>query len=78
MKCIQISVKLPSGTHLHGRMMEHSDELATQVKEFLQQVLLRGGLTLEFDGGMFLIPERLLQRSYITVLIGEEDNNVGS
>lgn len=77
-KYLQISVKLPSGERLIGQSIDHTDELEAEVKDFIQQSLVRGGFTLYHDDGMFLIPEGLLQRSYITVLISERNDNVGS
>lgn len=77
-KYLQVSVKLPSGERLIGQSLDYTDELEVEVTNFIQQTLVGGGFTLYHDDGMFLIPEGLLQRSYITVLISERNDNVGS
>lgn len=75
MKYLQISVVLPDGERLIGNKIEHTDETETQAREFTSQIAVRGSLTLDTPSGWFLIPESLLQRSYVQVRIWEKNDD---
>lgn len=70
---MQLSVVMPNGPRLLGKTFPWTESDEQNVRELLKSLATGGGLTLDHDHGFYVLPERLLQRSWMELRIWETE-----
>jgi hypothetical protein len=70
---MQLSVVLPHGPRLLGKIFAWTEDGERNVRELLNRLATGGGITLDTDTGFCAIPEHLLQRSWMQLRIWETE-----